>query len=570
MTKQTDQEQLMLELINRARLDPQAEADRYGIDLNDGLPAGTIDASPKQPLAMNDLLIDAARAHSQWMLDTDTFSHKGANESTATDRIQDAGYQLISPWKTGENINLHGVSPGPIDPTASIYEQHRGLFLSSGHRTNILDDEYREVGVGQKIGTFTDDQGQDWDSSMITQDYASSGSGHFITGVIYDDNDNNDFYSVGEGKSLGIQADTTSGTTNITSGSSGGYALHVDDNQAITLTFGSGGGAIIVRVDIGSENVKVDLVNNTMVLTSGDITLVQGITEAKALGVTDANITGSNSADTLTGSKGNNILSGGEGEDFLYGGAGNDTLYGGNALDFLYGEDGDDELHGGGDGDNLEGGAGNDTLYGEAGMDSLSGGDGDDTLYGGDNDDYLIGGAGNDALWGDVGQDTIHGDEGNDTIHGGDDYDIINGGEGNDTLYGDAGADIIHGGAGDDTIEGGDDNDRLIGGAGNDWLTGGAGADTFAYDGQLDQNGNPITPDFGNDEITDLDASADKIRLDMFVDDGGTIRPINRNDVDITDDGSGGSYITAKNPAYFSGQIHVRNSDPTTTETAME
>ncbi len=35
MTSQA--EQYLLELINRARLDPQAEADRFGIDLNENL-----------------------------------------------------------------------------------------------------------------------------------------------------------------------------------------------------------------------------------------------------------------------------------------------------------------------------------------------------------------------------------------------------------------------------------------------------------------------------------------------------------------------------------------------------
>ena len=52
-------EQYMLELMNRARANPSAEAARYGIDLNEGLPAGTISAAPKlrakpsSPLAQN-------------------------------------------------------------------------------------------------------------------------------------------------------------------------------------------------------------------------------------------------------------------------------------------------------------------------------------------------------------------------------------------------------------------------------------------------------------------------------------------------------------------------------------
>ncbi len=47
----TAHEQYLLELINRGRLDPPAEAARYGIDLNQGLAPGTITTEPKQPLA---------------------------------------------------------------------------------------------------------------------------------------------------------------------------------------------------------------------------------------------------------------------------------------------------------------------------------------------------------------------------------------------------------------------------------------------------------------------------------------------------------------------------------------
>src|SRR3954471_13948525 len=65
-------EQYVVELINRARANPAAEAGKYGIDLNEGLKAGTISTAAKQPLALNPYLTDAARLHSQWMIDTDT------------------------------------------------------------------------------------------------------------------------------------------------------------------------------------------------------------------------------------------------------------------------------------------------------------------------------------------------------------------------------------------------------------------------------------------------------------------------------------------------------------------
>jgi hypothetical protein len=59
----------------RGRADPPAEAARYGIALNEGVPANeTISTAPKQPLAISPPPTDGARSHSQWMIDNDTFS----------------------------------------------------------------------------------------------------------------------------------------------------------------------------------------------------------------------------------------------------------------------------------------------------------------------------------------------------------------------------------------------------------------------------------------------------------------------------------------------------------------
>ncbi|MGI6300562.1 MAG: hypothetical protein ACOX52_05840 [Verrucomicrobiota bacterium] len=46
----THYEQLMLELVNRARANPVAEADRLGIELNEGLPAGRFHLCPSHLL----------------------------------------------------------------------------------------------------------------------------------------------------------------------------------------------------------------------------------------------------------------------------------------------------------------------------------------------------------------------------------------------------------------------------------------------------------------------------------------------------------------------------------------
>lgn len=98
----------MLELVNRARANPLAEAQRLGIDLNQGLSPGQISVAAKQPLAMNQLLVASSRSHSQWMLDADVFSHTGSNGSTSKQRMEAAGYTFSGNWRAGENISWSG------------------------------------------------------------------------------------------------------------------------------------------------------------------------------------------------------------------------------------------------------------------------------------------------------------------------------------------------------------------------------------------------------------------------------------------------------------------------------
>ena len=193
----TAAEQYLLELINRARLDPQAEADRYGVGLNAGLEAGTISTAPVQVLAQNDLLSTAAAEHSAWMLQADTFSHTGRGGSSAGERMADANYEFTGAWSWRENLAWAGTT-GTIDLTDAVIDHHEGLYRSSGHRVNTFASEVTEIGIGQVQGSFTHN-GEQYDSSMLTENFATSGNNHFVTGVAYRDADGDAFYSIGEG-----------------------------------------------------------------------------------------------------------------------------------------------------------------------------------------------------------------------------------------------------------------------------------------------------------------------------------------------------------------------------------
>jgi hypothetical protein len=280
----TPNEQLLLELVNRARANPQAEADRYGINLNQGLPPGTISADPKQPLAPNQLLIDVASAHSQDMLDRDYFAHTAPppghpggpdydpenpppGSVTFDQRITDSGYD----WTfIGENIAWGGVSPPsfPIDEIEHVYERHEALFLSPGHRENILQGDFRELGTGVNYGLFTNPgNGVTYNASMVAEEFGNAAGDGFITGVVFEDGrgslTDDDFYTIGEQVDSGtIEALSTTGMSySITVGPSGGYALQVPDGTYTVIASGGEIGSAYMVTGIvisGGRNVKVD------------------------------------------------------------------------------------------------------------------------------------------------------------------------------------------------------------------------------------------------------------------------------------------------------------------------
>lgn len=87
-------------------------------------------------LTWNHQLFNAAREHSLDMAVENYFSHTGLDGRSAGDRIFDAGYD----WQTyGENIAYGYVTPDAV---------MAGWMNSAGHRANILNGSFCELGVG--------------------------------------------------------------------------------------------------------------------------------------------------------------------------------------------------------------------------------------------------------------------------------------------------------------------------------------------------------------------------------------------------------------------------------------
>jgi len=257
----TAAEQYMLELINRARANPAAEASADGIDLNEGLAPGTISPDAKQPLAFNPLLISAARSHSDWMIQNQTFAHNEGNIDPGG-QMSAAGYPFVGNWTWGQNIAFRGQTGSAPNVPQTVGQEEKDLFIDAGidgrgHRTNLMSDAFKEIGVGVGTGTY-----QGYNAVMSTQDFAAESGDSFLTGVAYRDSDGNNFYSVGEGlDSITITATRASDNAVFTAmtWSAGGYTLALPAGTYSVTATGTGLGTVTSDgVVISNRNVQLD------------------------------------------------------------------------------------------------------------------------------------------------------------------------------------------------------------------------------------------------------------------------------------------------------------------------
>ena len=120
------------------------------------------------PLELERNLNESSEDHSSWMLDTDRFSHTGQGGSSATQRMQAAGFDLSGSWRTGEKIAWQSErgAPGISDDVAQL---HQNLMNSPGHRANILNPDFKYIGIGIEEGDM-----QGYDAVMVTQNFAAT------------------------------------------------------------------------------------------------------------------------------------------------------------------------------------------------------------------------------------------------------------------------------------------------------------------------------------------------------------------------------------------------------------
>ena len=519
-------EQEMLELINRARLDPAGEFDamiadaasQTGVtsDITNALRYFGVDAfafrdqmatyEAVAPLAWNLALSAAAQGHSAAMIDTDTQAHQLPGGPDLRTRIIAEGYDNWS--SISENIYaytkspLHGHAGFVIDWGYDDVDISGGQLVANwdtlgdgmqdpaGHRDNILSNGMTEIGIAvlaesnsrTKVGPY-----------VVTQnfgnrfDYAPQ-----LLGVVLEDADGDRFYDAGEGLGGITVTVTAAGGASVTTTtwSSGGYQIALAPGTYTVDFTGAGlSGTVSHQVTMGTGNLKLDAfaADAVEVADAGNNTLT---------GTQDADtIDGLGGNDTLTGMGGDDDLRGSAGDDWITPGAGRDTIDGGTGRDMVSFVDLAQGVSVNLETGSAVSGTDTDTLRG---IENVTG-----TIFG----DFIQGDAGDNRLRGLGDYDWIVGSEGRDTIEGGTGRDMISyvhadaavtvdlgagrglAGQAAGDVYesvervtGSIHSDLFHGGAGEEDFRGLGGYDWFVGSSGGkDRYDGGGGRDTVAY-----------------------------------------------------------------------------------------
>ncbi len=232
-------EQEMLEFINRARMNPAAEGSIlngvntwYSADARARKPSffanliGEFASYPAvAPLAFSAKLIQSARTHSQDMVARSFFAHVNPSGQDPTARGAAAGYDV----GVGENIDGGGASTGDdiLMSHFSFMVDYDNIDTTNpiGHRQNVLNSAYAEVGIGVYGARY---------GGKLTQDFGAPARS-YILGVAYVDTNANGAYDAGEGLG-GIYVKPDVGNWYAVTSTSGGFAIPVDPVQQVTDT----------------------------------------------------------------------------------------------------------------------------------------------------------------------------------------------------------------------------------------------------------------------------------------------------------------------------------------------
>lgn len=138
-----------------------------------GCNCGNVRMAPAPPLVWNDQLESAAIDHAADMWKKSYFSHNSQDGRTSDQRMVAAGYGYngFKSFAVGENI-----AQGQM----SIAEVMAGWFKSPGHCKNLMNPEFKEVGIAKYNDYWVQDFGGRIPFSEEEQKLLKSGKAKLI------------------------------------------------------------------------------------------------------------------------------------------------------------------------------------------------------------------------------------------------------------------------------------------------------------------------------------------------------------------------------------------------------
>ena len=125
---------------------------RINLTRQKGCNCGGVFMPPVAPLTWNEVLEDAALGHARDMARKNYFNHTSKDGRSMEDRIVIAGYKFkgFKSFAVGENIAAG---------QQSIAEVMEGWFKSEGHCKNLMNPDFKEVGVAMYKDYWVQDFG---------------------------------------------------------------------------------------------------------------------------------------------------------------------------------------------------------------------------------------------------------------------------------------------------------------------------------------------------------------------------------------------------------------------------
>jgi hypothetical protein len=240
--------QLFLYLLNEARHDPAA------YQRNENLTIDLSAVAQRPPLAVSSQLQAAAQFHSEEMANHNYFAHRSAVTGqwpNANARVH--GYELPSWWESDNNY-IESIAGGTLTNNAKV--ALRQLIQSPPHRDHLLGiSEFNSNNTEGGVG-FASNATASLTNYWTAQLARTEPSKTFLTGVVFDDLNDNGRYDLNEGIA-GTQI--TVGNLSTLSNSAGGWAIAVAPNTTYQVSVGTQQGTLQTSVAVQTLNREVDV-----------------------------------------------------------------------------------------------------------------------------------------------------------------------------------------------------------------------------------------------------------------------------------------------------------------------